>query len=130
MMRWQGHSIWQADSFANGQPNFGPGPYGAIGWYCLFHDSGSMINFFDPEFNRSAQKTMYLEFHRQYQFKFKVITMQSGKSRYFMKVWKMELPEPDDWDLITNGHDRGLSRGSCMLVAHQVAASFGKITIH
>ncbi len=55
VLRWKGHSNWGADEWASGQPWFGPGPYGAISWYCVFHDVGPILNFFDPDFQRTAE---------------------------------------------------------------------------
>ena len=40
ILRWKGHWNWGCDQWASGQPYFGPSPYGAIGWYCFFRESG------------------------------------------------------------------------------------------
>lgn len=130
VMRWKGHSNWGSDQYASNQPFFGPGPYGAIGWYCLFHEKGPMLNFFDTDFSLISQKMRFLELHQPYFFKVKVETKNDQASQYYMKVWKKELVEPDSWDLITEGSAGGLTNGACMLVAHHVSASFGNIRVN
>lgn len=129
VMRWKGHSEWGPDEYASGQPHFGPGPYGAIGWYCVFSDIGSVINFFDPQFRLMAYKPCLLELHKPYWFKISVQTLETGESLYSMKVWEQAGVEPEAWDITARGQPSSLSEGSCMLVAHHVAASFGNVSI-
>jgi hypothetical protein len=45
VMRWQGHTDQGGDEWGNGQPFHGPEGYGAIGWYCVFHNLGPVLNF-------------------------------------------------------------------------------------
>ena len=49
VIRWKGHSNWGRDEYASGQPRFGPGPYGAIGWWNTWVDDGEHVNFFDVD---------------------------------------------------------------------------------
>jgi hypothetical protein len=128
-MRWKGHSNWGKDEWSNGQPFYGPGPYGAIGWYCIFHDVGPMLNFFDPDFRRIAEERRTLDLHVPYIFRVRVETIADGSSVYRLKVWRADGREPDAWDLVTPGQMGGLSGGSILLGAHHTAATFGNVTI-
>jgi hypothetical protein len=129
VMRWKGHSNWGKDKWTNGQPFYGPGPYGAIGWYCIFHDVGPMLNFFDPDFRRIAEERRTLDLHVPYIFRVRVETIADGSSVYRLKVWRADAREPDAWDLETPGSMGGLTEGSILLGAHHTAATFGNVTI-
>ena len=95
VMRWKGHFDWGPDEYASGQPVFGPSPYGAIGWYCVFHDTGSLVNFFDPQFRCATEKSRKLELHTPYVLKVRVQTSASGSSEYALKVWEQSRAEPE-----------------------------------
>lgn len=129
VMRWNGHTDWGSDPYASGQPFFGPGPYGAIGWCCFFHGLDPEINFFDPEFKRMAKKNLKIVFHKPYIFKLRVETRSNNESMYCMKVWDADSPEPINWDISSIGHPNSLRNGSCMLAAHHVSASFGDLLV-
>ncbi len=129
VMRWQGHSDWGSDAYASGQPCFGPGPYGAIAWYCVFLEQGPLLNFFDPQFKRMAEKPLALALHRPYWFKARVETLASGASLYSMRVWEQGQAEPGAWDIQSPGHADGLTEGACLFVAHHAAASLGDLAV-
>lgn len=129
VMRWQGHSDWGGDELSSGQPRFGPSPYGAIGWYCVFHETGPELNFFDPRFNRSVITPRRLNLHAVYLFRVRAATLKDGSSEYSLKVWAAESAEPAAWDLVTRGAEASLSAGALLLGAHHVAASFGDVHV-
>jgi hypothetical protein len=129
VMRWRGHTNWGADQWASGQPYFGPSGYGAIGWYCVFHETGPELNFFDPDFQRPARQPKKLTLHTPYMFKARVETRSAVASDFSLKVWEAQAPEPTAWDLTTPGTVMSLSTGSFILGAHHVAASFGAVTV-
>ena len=129
VMRWKGHSEWEPDTYASGQPAFCPSPYGAIGWYCVFHDEGPLLNFFDPDFKRSAEKPLKLKLHTPHVLRARVQTNPSGSSNYALKVWEQSRTEPDSWDLQVAGHPASLGHGAVGLVAHHIAASFGNVSV-
>jgi hypothetical protein len=129
VMRWKGHSNWGRDQWASGQPYFGPGPYGTICWYCIFHHTGPELNFFDPDFQRPVRLARVLPLHVPHIFKARVQTLANGSSEYRMKVWPQNHSEPVAWDLAAAGTATSLSDGSVLLGAHHVAASFGNISI-
>ncbi|MCB0041620.1 MAG: hypothetical protein KDE23_18180 [Caldilinea sp.] len=129
IMRWKGHANWGKDEWASGQPCFGPSPYGAIGWYCVFHDAGPMLNLFDPDFQRTAEVSRTLALHVPYLFRVRVEPGEGVRSLYSLKVWPAHEAEPAAWDLRTLGSYAGLSEGAIMLGAHHTAATFGNVTV-
>lgn len=129
VMRWTGHTDWGKDEWASGQPWYGPSPYGAIGWYCVFHETGPELNFFDPEFKRPVRLLRRLKLHCPYTFKARVATLANGNSEYSLKVWEHSASEPLAWDLTTLGAPASLPEGAVLLVAHHVAGSFGNVTV-
>lgn len=124
VMHWKGHSNWGRDAYASGQPYFGPSPYGAIGWYCVFHDTGPELNFFDPDAKRPVRLPRALALHVQYVFKLRTVD-----DMYALKVWEQGQAEPDAWDLEMRGTPMSLREGSLVLGAHHVAASFGRVLV-
>ncbi len=129
VMRWKGHANWGSDGWASGQPVFGPSPYGAIGWYCIFEEYGAELNIFDPDFQRVAVQARMLEWHRPYLFQVRVMTVDAVASRYQMRVWPQGGPKPSTWDLETVIEHTGYKEGAVLLVAHHVAAVFGNVSI-
>lgn len=131
VMRWQGHSEWEPDEWASGQPYFGPSPYGAIGWYCVFHDVGPILNFFDPHFKRPVELSRKLTLHRPYIFKVQVKTVSTEASQYRLKVWPQDVAEPAQWDLTTDmPHADSHTEGAILLGAHHTACLFGNVTVN
>lgn len=129
VMRWQGHTDRGEDKWGSGQPFHGPEGYGAIGWYCVFHNLGPVLNFFDPEFKRAAWTPRPLELHRPYNFQVRVETLADGNSHYSLKVWPQDGSEPAEWDLTVAGHPRSLDRGCLLLGAHHIACTFGNLLV-
>lgn len=129
VMRWQGHSNWGQDAWASGQPKFGPSPYGAIGWYCVYHHVGPILNFFDPDFQRPVEVSRKLTLHVPHIFKVRVETLPDSASQYSLKVWPQGQAEPNVWDLTTEMHFVGYTQGSILLAAHHTAATFGNVTV-
>jgi len=129
VMRWQGHTDWGADLWASHQPRFGPSPYGAICWYCVYHHTGPELNFFDSDFRRPVRQPRKLALHVPYIFRARVETLIDGTSQFRMKVWEASQSEPANWDLSSPGTSKSLTEGSVLLVAHHVAASFGNVRI-
>ena len=129
VMRWQGHTDRGEDHWASGQPCFGPEGYGAIAWYCVFHNLGPVLNIFDPEFRRAAWQPRPLALHVPYMFKARVETLTNDASRYSLKVWPQREAEPAAWDLTAPGHARSLQAGAFLLGSHHIACTFGNVTV-
>lgn len=129
VMRWKGHTRWGSDQWASGQPCFGPSPYGAIGWYCVFHDDGPILNFFDPDLLRPVQRSFEFALHTPYVLQVQVTTLSDTRSRYMLKAWPQNETEPQDWLLETVIEDSGYTEGAVLLVAHHTACTFGNVQI-
>ncbi len=127
--RWKGHSNWGSDVWASGQPYFGPSPYGAICWYCVFHDEGGIINFFDTDFRQPARRKANLDLHIPYMFKVRVETIDDQSSQYSLKVWKQASSEPVEWTIQMTSKYVGYTSGAVALVSHHTACSFGNIEV-
>lgn len=150
LMRWEGHRDWsvsqplhgrwplsvikrwraQSDRRGN-QPRRGWWPVGALGWYKWHHKRGYRLNITG---NRGAilaedLSGRTLEPGICYMFKMRVETRGGQGSLYRLKVWERDGPEPDGWDLSGQGVEGELRRGSLLLVAHHIDASFGNISI-
>ncbi len=122
--RWTGHTDIPE---AGWQPRIGWQPFGAIAWYRWDTPEMGFLRL-EGMFNDVADMPVDLPaLEQRYIFKLRVETLDNGESRYSFKVWPDEEPEPDDWDLVNEM--RGLPNGSLALVAHQVDASFGDVTI-
>ncbi|NJN84575.1 MAG: hypothetical protein HC802_21335 [Caldilineaceae bacterium] len=129
VMRWKGHSNWGEDQWASGQPRFGPSPYGAIGWYCVFHDDGPILNLFDPRFQRPVQLSYDLPLHVPHIFKVRVETLADQSSLFSLKVWRADAHEPASWTLQAPGTPVSLKEGALLLGAHHTAATFGNVLV-
>jgi len=101
-----------------------------IGWYCVFHEAGSLLSFFDPDFNRAVEQPCQLGLHETYLFKARVETLASHSSQYSLKIWKQAITEPAVWNLTTIGTPKSLQQGALLLGAHHVAASFGNVVVN
>ena len=129
VMRWKGHSDCGADQYASGQPRFGPGPYGAIGWWTTWADDGEHLNFFDSDFKPLNQCPRHLMLNVPYLFRVRVFTPADGRPVYKLKVWEEETEEPDQWDVTAVAPHNGLEAGSLLLGIHETAASFGPVEV-
>lgn len=129
VMRWKGHSNWGSDRHASGQPRFGPGPYGAIGWWTTWSNGEEHLNFFDTDFRALHPHPMRLELHVPYIFRVQVAS-SGGPTMYRLKVWPESEAEPSRWHVEAPGPSNGLTEGSILLGAHETAASFGRVEIY
>ncbi len=129
VLRWKGHTPWGRDAWSSGQPLVGPANYGSIGWYCVFHDDGPILNFFDTDFNRPVQIAHKLPLHVPHVFKARAETLADGSTRFRLKVWPVAENEPVEWMLEAPGTPMALAEGSIVLGAHHVACTFGKVEI-
>ena len=134
VLRWRGHYARGADAYSGAQPRHGPTPYGAIAWYCVYHDDGPILCLFDPDFKRPVQVSRRLEPGVRYLFKARVESVADAPAPgetalYSLKVWEAGTAEPEAWDLQARGTLLGLERGSLLLVSHHTAAGFGPVEV-
>jgi uncharacterized repeat protein (TIGR02543 family) len=117
LLRWQGHT----DSPVSGwQPKSGWNPNGSIGWY-----SHGELKFYAT----SASVPFSLTVGETYLMKIRVETIGDGNSLYSMKAWPEGAGEPADWLVTVTEGPTDLQRGSLLLLAHEVDATFGDVSI-
>jgi hypothetical protein len=124
LMRWNGHYDW-----GGWQPNIGWWPMGALGWYRW---QGERLQIIGSKGGFMAEDTSgkKLNFGVRYLFKMRVESLPEGGSRYSLKVWPEGEVEPLSWDLMPiNNSPADPGRGSFLLVAHHVDASFGNLSV-
>jgi regulation of enolase protein 1 (concanavalin A-like superfamily) len=127
--RWAGHYPHD-DSGEHPQPRWEWRPLGALGWY----EWSNSLNCFRLNIHGDTDPLVeddtcsQLEVGTRYIFKFRVETINPDHSQYELKVWKDGEEEPAEWDLsaVKSGH---LHRGSALLVAQDIDATFGDVKI-
>jgi hypothetical protein len=127
---WAGHTFNPVSECECSQPRCGWLPAGASGWYSFpkpgtekpgFHIVGSI--------NRDAL-WRELEIGTPYVWRLRSEPLAGGRCcNYRMKVWNAGGPEPTRWDLEGVGASNTRTRGSILLVAHHVDATFGNIAV-
>jgi hypothetical protein len=121
LTRWQGH-------VANGsQPSDQWWPLGALASYS-FGASPSFAMWLTPEDVRVANSSFVFELGTEYIFKLRSETI-GNDSLYKFKIWKSSEQEPLGWDQIEEELNDDQTTGSILLLAHEVDASFGNVTI-
>jgi hypothetical protein len=128
MMRWKGHTD---DPISGWQPKSGFNPFGSIGFYSFYNDAeGPRLEMYGNGAVRVAQdlsgKTLL--FNTAYYFKMQVQTVPAGPY-YRFKVWRVGDPEPPVWDLTYQASTTDPLRGSLLLLAHHVDATFGAVQV-
>ena len=124
LTRWTGHTDIPDPE---GQPKSGWQPFGAIAWYrwdtpdsVFLRLEGTIDDVVENSVISPLLDTTYI-------YKLHVETITNGESLYRFKVWEEGELEPEAWDL--ENEILGTPNGSILLLAHQVDASFGDITI-
>jgi regulation of enolase protein 1 (concanavalin A-like superfamily) len=138
VLRWQGH--WDAAGGLETQPRWVYYPLGALGWYRLerYPDGSSARREMHLHLDTGAatvfardESGVRLRMGETYVFKMRVETEAGGAQRYRLKVWRAGAAEPAGWTVagVAPAREQPLARGSLLLVAHHVDASFGNITV-
>ena len=73
--------------------------------------------------------TELLCLERKYGMKHKVETIGSGRTRYSVKLWPYDQPEPEQWDFEGIEEDENLTSGSALLIAHNTSVTFGDVVV-
>jgi hypothetical protein len=134
-INWQGHygpGETSATNWPASQPRAGWWPLGALGIYAWNENTkGFRLRIVGNESVRIAEAPADRVLRRgvRYIFKLRVESNPSAPSTYRMKVWEDGKPEPQNWELQSNGPANELSQGSLLLLAHHVDASFGNVTV-
>ena len=134
IMRWNGHNQLSGDG---PQPLQGfrafegqTTPFGAIAWF-RFGGVGGRFQLVDHQNTvRAADPGQFPDGVQQW-LRAQVVTEDDGRSVYRAKLWQAGEREPDDWVLEFTTVNDGLEpeRGSLLLVAHEVDARFGRVTV-
>jgi len=133
-LRWNGHN----DTLMPGsQPQLGflpdsvnPSPFGAV---LFWRDSTRRPPGFEiyDEWNtfRAADDSFTMTPGTTYMFKAQV--QGPGPTTYRFRVWRQGQPEPTTWNVqyTTPGRATEPSSGSIALIAHEVDANFGQVTV-
>jgi hypothetical protein len=125
-LRWLGHS-------GSSQPHIDWWPSGAFAWYRM-QTGVSDFNRFELIGNESKYQDdspntpVFLE-GETFVYKARVETGADGRSTYRFKAWKMPTAEPAGWLLEITTDATDPAAGSILLIAHEVDASFGNITV-
>lgn len=134
IMRWNGHNVLSGDG---PQPLQGfrafddqPTPFGAISWF-RFGGVGGRFQLVDHQNSvRAADPGQFPEGVRHW-LRAQVVTEDDGRSVYRAKMWQAGEREPDDWvlEFTTVNDGQEPDSGSLLLVAHEVDARFGRVTV-
>lgn len=129
LLRWSGHTD---DPISGWQPKTGWRPYGAIGWYTWRSGApGARLQIWGNNDQVIAEDTSgrKLNLGTSYMFKMRVETDPGHGGIYSLKVWEEGQAEPSEWDLVASQTLSDPQNGSVVLIAHQVDASFGDVTV-
>ena len=127
--RWAGHYP-HSSSGTFPQPRWEWRPMGGMGWYAWSNELNcyrlNVLGDTDPIIE--DEECRQLELETPYMFKFRVETINEFSNRYSFKVWPQGEVEPEEWDLsaVKIGE---LSAGSVLLVAHDMDATFGNVSV-
>jgi hypothetical protein len=128
LLRWTGHT----DNPVSGwQPKTGWRPYGAICWY--YWSSSTDSEFLQILGNgRELRKSTSTKLAPgvPYIYKMRVATNPGEGSVYSFKVWRAGQSEPSTWDLAGQAATSDPQAGSFLLLAHNVEATFGDVTVY
>ena len=123
LVRWQGHDGQQ-------QPREGWARHGALGWYKWFDPDNGRVRF---EGNvkdiTTLNQVANLEIGETYNYKVRSVGVPGDSPFYGIKVWQVDLPEPDAWNVVARGNAASTNNGSVLLLAHYVDATFGNIQV-
>jgi regulation of enolase protein 1 (concanavalin A-like superfamily) len=121
-LRWQGHT-----KVDNAQPVWGWYPTGALAWFRWYKPTTQTEmrgNNNTPDVKKAASMTLGVK----YMLKAQAQTQASGSTVYSLKMWPASGSEPSAWNqqITVTG---GPATGSIILIAHQVDAAFGSVTV-
>lgn len=123
--RWPGH---EADGK---QPSRKWHPVGATAEFRIGHDlSECRWRIFDGkrEFHVESDRRRSIELEKTYGMKHRVETLIDGRSRYRVKLWPDDEPEPEKWDF-ERFEPGDLQSGSALLIAHHTDVTFGNVRV-
>jgi hypothetical protein len=93
--------------------------------YNTVPNGGERLEIWQKAYDTSGKK---LQLGVAYYFKMRVRT-QSGNTFYGLRVWEAGQVEPSTWDVTWTDTQQLAQRGSFLLLAHHVDATFGAVTV-
>lgn len=121
VLRWRGHQ-------GSTQPRTEWWHMGAYGYY-RWRDYGPHLALRVDQNNPIENSSVQLDVGTRYNFKMRVRTAPVQGGVYGLKVWEDGWPEPGGWHLVAQDGPLDPASGSLLLVAHEVNASFGDVTV-
>ena len=124
-LRWDGHYKWD-----DRQPNWGYQPLGSIGWYRWDPNGSQRLSLTNGAGNTAASDSSGFQVvpGNTYWYKMRVETIADGV-RYTLTVWKDGLTPATGVTISTIAPSDSMQRGSALLLAHHVDATFGDVAI-
>jgi hypothetical protein len=76
-----------------------------------------------PQAIKEQSGSTRIEPGRRYRMKHRVETLDERRSRYAVKAWAIDEPEPSAWQVVYELPDQA-RRGSALLIAHYTDVTF------
>lgn len=127
VLRFTGHVAWDTR-----QPAWGYYPLGSIGSYVRTSRGTEGLRLSDGKGNAvvAGPSTFRMAKGVPYIFRMRVETQPAtGAHRYTLDVWRQGQPESSKVTLTHTEPASALARGSLLLLAHHVDATFGKVEV-
>ncbi|MCC7145752.1 MAG: hypothetical protein IT443_04845 [Phycisphaeraceae bacterium] len=127
LLRWQGHYDW-----GDMRPRRGWNPLGGLsfyGWLGEHQERRAFLAGGRGGHIAVDKSGFHVELGRSYLTKVRVQSRPGATSRYAVKYWPADQPEPSAWLLEADGQEGELTRGSALLVAHHTDVTYGNVTI-
>jgi len=64
-----------------------------------------------------------------YGMKHRVESLDGNRTRYSVKLWPFNQPEPESWDFSGIESDVNVGQGSALLIAHNTSVTFGDVMV-
>ena len=130
--RWPGHDL---DSL---QPHRKWFPLGATSEFRITdHLDSCRWRIFDgpkpgeERFYQEQSPNQYrmIEFEKPYGMKHRVESILANGTRYSVKLWPLDQPEPAQWDFVAIEKNENIISGSALLIAHHTNVTFGNVKV-
>jgi hypothetical protein len=124
-LRWTGHT----EGGPYSQPNHGLYPLGGLYLYRWFQNSQRWELWIDENEAILPQPGNPISLGVTYWYRMRCQDAPSGGTTYSLKVWEDGTTEPAGWTFEHTTNPGDPKKGSLLLVAHHVNASFGDVVV-
>lgn len=125
VLRWTGHT----ENGPFSQPNHGLYPLGGLYVYRWFTNTERWELWIDENEDILPQPGNEISLGVTYWYRIRCEDAPSGGTTYSLKVWEDGLTEPAAWTFEHTTNPGDPKKGSLVLVAHHVNASFGDVVV-